>query len=90
MTRYVPIDLHRHRSVVMQMSAEGEVLGWTRLANDPETLVAEVTKHTDEPMEVAIEATYGWYWAVDALQASWRERPPGGSVSVVGRSRAGG
>jgi transposase len=67
MTRYVPIDLHRHRSVVMQMADNGDVLGWTRLANDPETLVAEVLK-SGEPVEVAIEATYGWYWAVDALQ----------------------
>ena len=67
MAAYVPIDLHRHRSVVMQMAADGEVLGWVRLANDPETLVAEVLKAGEAP-EVAIEATYGWYWAVDALQ----------------------
>lgn len=71
MTRYVPIDLHRHRSVVMQMTADGEVLGWTRLANDPEALVAGVlTDAGEEDVEVAIEATYGWYWAVDALQAA--------------------
>jgi transposase len=69
MAAYVPIDLHRHRSVVMQMAEGGEVLGWTRLANDPETLVAEVLKSGEAP-EVAIEATYGWYWAVDALQAA--------------------
>lgn len=69
MTMYLPIDLHRRRSVVMQMSETGEVLGWTRLANDPETLVVEVLKAGESP-EVAIEATYGWYWAVDALQAA--------------------
>jgi transposase len=69
MSAYVPIDLHRHRSVVMSMAADGEVLGWVRLANDPETLVAEVLKAGEAP-EVAIEATYGWYWAVDALQAA--------------------
>ena len=34
MSAYVPIDLHRHRSVVMHMAADGEVLGWVRLAND--------------------------------------------------------
>ena len=67
MAAYVPIDLHRHRSVVMQMADDGEVLGWTRLANDPETLVAEVLKAGEAP-EVAIEATYGWYWAADLLQ----------------------
>lgn len=71
MTRYVPVDLHRHRSVVMQMTADGEVLGWTRLVNDPEALVNEVLKDCPPgEVEVAIEATYGWYWAVDALEAA--------------------
>ena len=51
------------------MADDGEVLGWPRLANDPETLVAEVLKAGEAP-EVAMEATYGWYWAVDALQAA--------------------
>ena len=69
MSAYVPIDLHRHRSVVMHMADDGEVLGWARIANDPEALVAEVLK-ADESPEVAIEATYGWYWAVDVLQAA--------------------
>jgi transposase len=80
MAAYVPIDLHRHRSVVMHMAADGEVLGWVRLANDPETLVAEVLKAGEVP-EVAIEATYGWYWAVDALQAA------GASVHLVAPSK---
>src|SRR5215207_3292853 len=80
MTAYVPIDLHRHRSVVMNMTSSGEVLGWVRIANDPETLVAEVLK-CGEDAEVAIEATYGWYWAVDALQTA------GASVHLVAPSR---
>lgn len=80
MSAYVPIDLHRHRSVVMHMAADGEVLGWVRLANDPETLVAEVLKAGEAP-EVAIEATYGWYWAVDALQAA------GANVHLVAPSK---
>jgi transposase len=80
MSAYVPIDLHRHRSVVMNMAADGEVLGWVRLANDPEALVAEVLK-CGEAAEVAIEATYGWYWAVDALQAA------GANVHLVAPSR---
>jgi hypothetical protein len=85
MTRYVPIDLHRHRSVVMQMTADGEVAGWTRLANDPEALVAEVLLDAgEEDVEVAIEATYGWYWAVDTLQAAGGRGPFGGPVAAVG------
>jgi transposase len=80
MSAYVPIDLHRHRSVVMNMTETGEVLGWVRIANDPETLMAEVLKCGESP-EVAIEATYGWYWAVDALQAA------GANVHLVAPSR---
>lgn len=80
MAAYVPIDLHRHRSVVMHMTEAGDVLGWTRLANDPEALVAEVLKAGEAP-EVAIEATYGWYWAVDAL------RDAGARVHLVAPSR---
>jgi hypothetical protein len=53
----------------MRMADEGEMLGWTRLANDPEMLVAEVFKAGEAP-EVAIEATYGSLWAVDALEAA--------------------
>ena len=56
------------------------MLGWVRLANDPETLVAEVRKAGEAP-EVAIEATYGWYWAVDALQAA------GANVHLVAPSK---
>jgi transposase len=82
MAAYVPIDLHRHRSVVMHMADDGEVLGWTRLANDPETLVAEVRKAGEDP-QVAIEATYGWYWAVDALQDA------GLDVHLVAPSKVG-
>jgi transposase len=80
MAGYVPIDLHRHRSVVMNMSATGEVINWVRIANDPETLVDAVLKCGESP-EVAIEATYGWYWAVDALQAA------GANVHLVAPSR---
>lgn len=82
MSAYVPIDLHRHRSVVMHMADDGEVLGWARIANDPEALVAEVLKAGESP-EVAIEATYGWYWAVDALQSA------GANVHLVAPSKVG-
>ena len=66
MAAYVPIDLHRHRSVVMRMAETGEVLGWTRLANDPETLAAEVLKAGEAP-EVAIEATWTGFTIPDAF-----------------------
>ena len=67
MAAFVPIDLHRHRSVLMHIPYDGEVLGWTRLANDPRD-VDRGGAQGREARKVAIEATYGWYWAVLTLQ----------------------
>ena len=63
---YVGIDLHRRRSVIVRMDADGRVLGEARIDNDPMALAAEVAK-AGEGAEVAVEATVGWYWAVDVL-----------------------
>src|SRR5258708_4397170 len=65
---YVGIDLHRRRSVIVRMTAEGEKLSCVHLANDPIALSLEVAKAGPDP-EVVIEACYGWYWLVDLLQA---------------------
>jgi transposase len=62
----VGIDLHRRRSVIVQMTPEGEHLGTTRIVNDPFTLAAEAAKWGEAP-QVVLEATYGWYWAADVL-----------------------
>jgi hypothetical protein len=67
--QYVGIDLHRRRSVIVWMTPDGEQLDWVRIDNDPVALGLEVTKAGPDP-EVVLEATYGWYWAVDALQAA--------------------
>ena len=64
--RYVGIDLHRRRSVIVQMSPEGEMLGTARIDNDPFELARQVASWGESP-EVVLEATYGWYWAVDVL-----------------------
>ena len=66
--RYVGIDLHRRRSVIYAMTAEGEEVSCVRIANDPVALSLAVAD-AGEDAEVVIEATYGWYWAVDLLQA---------------------
>jgi transposase len=65
--QYVGIDFHRRRSVIVRMSADGERLGLHRIANEPFELV-RVLGLCGEAPEVVIEATYGWYWAVDLLQ----------------------
>src|SRR5215207_1104620 len=66
--QYVGIDLHRRRSVIVRMTGQGEVLETVRVDNDPVALSLELAKAGPDP-EVVLEATYGWYWAVDLLQA---------------------
>ena len=65
---YVGIDLHRRRSVIVRMSAEGEVLSTVRIENDPVALSLAIAEAGPDP-EVVFEATYGWYWAADVLEA---------------------
>jgi len=66
-SRYVGIDLHRRRSVIYTMDGAGEKLDCVRIANDPLTLL-EAVSGAGSDAEVVVEATYGWYWAVDLLQ----------------------
>jgi transposase len=64
----VGIDLHRRRSVIARMTPEGGVLETVRIDNDPVALSLELAKAGPDP-EVVLEATYGWSWAADLLQA---------------------
>jgi transposase len=66
--QYVGIDLHRRRSVIVRQDADGEVLEQVRIDNDPVALACAIEKAGPNP-EVVLEATYGWYWAADVLQA---------------------
>jgi transposase len=67
--QYVGIDFHRRRSVIVRMDAAGEKLATTRVANDRLAIAAAVAEAGPAP-EVVVEATYGWYWVVDLLQAT--------------------
>jgi transposase len=62
----VGIDLHRRRSVIVRMTADGRRLGLARIDNDPFVLAEQVACWGEAP-EVVLEATYGWYWAADVL-----------------------
>ena len=64
---YVAVDLHRLRSLIVREDDRGEEVGVVRIDNDPVALALAVAQAGPEP-EVAIEATYGWYWAVDVLE----------------------
>ena len=65
---YVAVDLHRRRSLIVCQNSAGEEMSVVRIDNDPVALSTAVAAAGPNP-DVAIEATYGWYWAVDALQA---------------------
>lgn len=65
--QYVGIDLHRRRSLIVRKDADGVTQSTTRIVNEPMRLAEVVTEAGPNP-SVVVEATYGWYWAVDLLQ----------------------
>ncbi len=67
--QFVGIDLHRRRTVLVRTTDAGEVLESVRIPNDIDSLNRVLARAGVDP-EVVLEATYGWYWAVDALQAA--------------------
>ncbi|MGI5509151.1 IS110 family transposase [Streptomyces sp. CA-106131] len=68
----VGMDLHRDRSVLLRMPAEGRRLERVRIDNSPAALKEQIAKAGPHP-KVVLEATYGWYWAADALTEAGAE-----------------
>ena len=68
----VGMDLHRHRSVLVRMTEDGRRLGTSRITNSPQELRKEIAR-AGEAQKVVLEATYGWYWAADVLEAAGAE-----------------
>jgi len=68
----VGMDLHRRRSVLVRMTADGRKLETARIANSPAALRAVIARAGQNP-QVVVEATYGWYWAADVLEAAGAE-----------------
>jgi transposase len=65
----VGMDLHRRRSVLVRMTADGRRLETARITNSPAELRKVIARAGKRP-KVVLEATYGWYWAADALAAA--------------------
>ena len=63
---YVGIDLHRRRSVIYRMDEAGEKIDSVRVDNEPSRFAKKVSA-APVGSDVIVEATYGWYWAVDLL-----------------------
>ena len=68
----VGMDLHRQRSVLVRMTGDGRKPETARIENSPAALRAVIARAGKNP-QVVIEATYGWYWAVDVLAAAGAE-----------------
>jgi transposase len=64
--RYVGIDFHRRRSVIVHKDGAGNILETVHLDNDREAFATEIAKAGEHP-EVVLEACYGWYWLADLL-----------------------
>ena len=69
---YVGIDLHRKRSHVAVVDERGEQLLSRRLVNDPERF-RELLGELGDDDRFALEATYGWEWLAELLEAEGRE-----------------
>jgi transposase len=52
--------------VIVRKNADGKLLSKVQIDNSPQALIDAVAAAGPEP-EVVIEATFGWYWAVDTL-----------------------
>src|SRR5436305_12267640 len=65
----VGMDLHRRRSVLVRMTADGRKLETARITNSPGELRRVIARAGKRP-KVVLEATYGWYCAADTLAAA--------------------
>jgi transposase len=65
----VGMDLHRRRSVLVRMTADGRKLETARITNSPAELRRVIARAGKRP-QVVLEATYGWYWAGGTLAAA--------------------
>jgi Transposase len=68
----VGMDLHRRRSVLVRMAADGRKLATARITDSPARLTAEIRQAGVHP-KVVLEACYGWSWAAGALAAAGAE-----------------
>jgi len=69
MQYYIGLDLHRKYSEVCVLDKEGEILMRKRLYHEDEQDVADFFEQFPKDTSVAMEATIGWPWLSDFLEA---------------------
>jgi transposase len=69
---YVGIDLHRNRSQIAVLNEQGAELLSRRIGNDPAAFL-ELLQGVGGGAKIALEATYGWEWLADLLEAAGYE-----------------
>src|SRR5437764_1198165 len=65
----VGMDLHRRRSGLVRMTADGRKLETARITNSPGELGRVIARAGKRP-RVVLEAAYGWYQSADTLAAA--------------------
>ena len=65
---YAGIDLHSNNAVCGLVDGSGRRLERRKLANELGEIEEVLRPHKEHLEQVAIEATYNWYWLVDGLQ----------------------
>jgi transposase len=68
----VGIDLHRKRSHIAVIDADGTQLLSRRIVNDPATFL-ELLDGVEGESKIALEATYGWEWLAELLEEAGYE-----------------
>ncbi len=67
----VGMDLHRRRSVLVRMTADGRKLETCRITNSPAELRRVIARAGRRP-KVVLEATYGWVRRERCMSSSGR------------------
>src|SRR4029453_13828039 len=80
MGSHVGIDLHRRREVIVVLNDDGDRVSWSRIDNTPANLATEIVAAGGAEADVAMEATWGWYWAADVVAECGARVASGSSV----------
>lgn len=62
------LDLHSNNVMIGLMDLDGKRLAATKVACELEAVEKVLAPYKDQLRQIAVEATYNWYWLVDGLR----------------------